>query len=172
MKAEGGPLELATIIPVAVLGPVLTKEVSGSNELVKRLLDGAFPGYPDFYMPIVDVRDVASAHLLAMTTPEAAGQRFITSSGAAFSMKQVGELLKEKLGEKAKRVPRWSIPNFVLRGAALFDHTVREIAPDLGYARKMTSAKAERILHWKPRKPEVAIIETADSLIKNNLVKA
>lgn len=172
MAAEGGSMELATIIPVAVLGPVIAKEVTGSNELVRRLLDGAFPGYPDFYMPIVDVRDVAKAHLLAMTTADAAGQRFITSSGAAFSMKQVGGILKENLGEKAKRVPRRSIPNFVLRAAALFDKTVREIAPDLGYARKMSSEKARRVLGWQPRPPEIAIIETAESLIKNGLVKA
>ncbi|MBN9391009.1 MAG: aldehyde reductase [Chloroflexi bacterium] len=172
MAAEGGSMELTTIIPVAVLGPVLGKEVTGSNELVRRLLDGALPGYPDFYMPIVDVRDVANAHLLAMTAPAAANQRFITSSGAAFSMKQVGTILKGHFGEKARRVPKRSIPNFVLRFAALFDHTVREIAPDLGYARKMTSEKAHRLLGWQPRKPEIAIIETAESMIKKGLVKA
>jgi nucleoside-diphosphate-sugar epimerase len=172
MAAEGGSMELATIIPVAVLGPVLGKEITGSNELVRRLLDGALPGYPDFWMPIVDVRDVARAHLLAMTAPEAANQRFITSSGAALSMKQVGGILKENFGEKARHVPKRSIPNFILRIAALFDHTVRELVPDLGYARKMSSEKAQRVLGWQPRKPEVAIIETAESMIKKGLVKA
>lgn len=172
MAVEGGAMELVTIIPVAVLGPVLGKEVTGSNELVRRLLAGAFPGYPDFWMLIVDVRDVAKAHLLAISTPEAAGQRFITSSGAAFSMKQVGTILKESFGEKAKRVPSRTIPNFVLRIVALFDKTVRKIVPELGYAKKMSSEKAQRVLGWQPRKPEVAIIETAESLIKKGLIKA
>lgn len=171
MAAEGGSMELATIIPVAVLGPVLGKEVTGSNELVRRLLDGALPGYPDLWIPVVDVRDVAKAHLLAMTTPEAAGQRFITSSGAALSMKQIGAILRENLGERARHVPGRSIPNFVLRIAALFDRTVREVVPDLGYARQMSSEKAHRVLGWQPRKPEAAIIEAAESLIKKGLIK-
>ncbi|HEX2912110.1 MAG TPA: aldehyde reductase [Chloroflexia bacterium] len=171
MVAEGGSMELTSIIPVAVLGPVLGKEVTGSNVLVQRLLDGTFPGYPNFWMPVVDVRDVANAHLLAMTAPEAAGQRFITSSGPAMSMKQIGGILKESLGEKARRVPNRTIPNFVLRIAALFDKTVRELVPDLGYARKMSNEKSRRVLGWEPRKPEVAIIETAESLIEKGLVK-
>jgi nucleoside-diphosphate-sugar epimerase len=62
-------MELVAILPVAVMGPVIGKEISGANHIVQRSLDGQIPGYPNMWVPIVDVRDVASAHVLAMTAP-------------------------------------------------------------------------------------------------------
>lgn len=172
MAAEGKSMELATILPVAVMGPVMGKEISGSNHLIQRSLDGAMPGYPDLWIPIVDVRDVAAAHILAMVTPAAAGQRFLLSSGPAIAFKRLGAILKENFGDDAKRVPTRSIPSFVVRLASLVNKEFRPIVPDLGFARKMTSEKARRVLGWQPREPEDAIIATAESLIRKSLVKA
>lgn len=43
------------------------KEVSGANHIIQRSLNGKMPGYPNMYIPIVDVRDVANAHIAAIT---------------------------------------------------------------------------------------------------------
>jgi nucleoside-diphosphate-sugar epimerase len=70
--ATGAGLELTTMLPVAVMGPVTPGgAVSGANHIVQRMLDGQMPGFPDMHIPIVDVRDVASAHVAAMTIPKA-----------------------------------------------------------------------------------------------------
>jgi len=45
------------------------KDVSGANHIVQRMLTGDMPGYPELFIPIVDVRDVARAHVLAITHP-------------------------------------------------------------------------------------------------------
>jgi len=45
--------------------------------VVQRMLDGKMPGIPRLSFAIVDVRDTADLHLLAMTSPQAAGQRYI-----------------------------------------------------------------------------------------------
>lgn len=171
VAAEGGPMELVAMNPVAVFGPLLGKSVSGGNEVVRRLLSGEIPGYPDFWFPIVDVRDVAIAHVLAMTVPEAAGQRFIIGSGSGLTMKEIGLLLKENLGERAKRVPTRSIPSFVLRASAVFNRTVREIAPELGVTKNISTAKARAVLGWQPRTPEEAVIATARSMFDRDAVK-
>jgi nucleoside-diphosphate-sugar epimerase len=81
MTAEGGTLKLATMLPVAVMGPVMGKEISGANHLIQRMLDGAMPGFPNLYIPIVDVRDVASAHIVAMSDPTAAGASCFRMAG-------------------------------------------------------------------------------------------
>ncbi|HET6354752.1 aldehyde reductase [Streptomyces sp.] len=173
IDAAGGSTQLATIHPVAVMGPVMGKAISGANHIIQRSLDGAMPGYPDLWIPFVDVRDVASAHLLAMTTPEAAGQRFLTAGGPAISMKQIGAILRTNLGDAAKHVPTRSIPNAVVRIVSLLNKELRTVVPDLSFARKMTSEKAHRVLGWQPRNsPEAAILATAESLIRNELVKA
>jgi dihydroflavonol-4-reductase len=62
-----------------VLGPVLGSDHSASIEAIKKLVDGSIPVLPRFGFNVVDVRDIARLHVLAMTTPEAAGQRFIGS---------------------------------------------------------------------------------------------
>ncbi|ABY22540.1 hypothetical protein RSal33209_0793 [Renibacterium salmoninarum ATCC 33209] len=45
---------------------MMGSNVSGSNELIRRILAGDLPSHPDFWTPIIDVRDLAEAHLLAM----------------------------------------------------------------------------------------------------------
>jgi nucleoside-diphosphate-sugar epimerase len=170
IATEGNSLELATILPVAVMGPVMGKEITGSNHLIQRMLDGAMPGFPDLWIPIVDVRDVARAHILAMTTPDAAGQRFLLSSGPAIAMKQIGAILRSHFGEAARKVPTRSIPRLVVRLAALFSAEFRPIVPDLGYAKKVSSEKASRLLGWTSRSPEDAIVATAESMIAKGLV--
>ena len=53
---EGRPdLELTTLLPVAVMGPLIGVTVSGSNDLLLSLLTGEMSRYPDLYVPIVDV---------------------------------------------------------------------------------------------------------------------
>ena len=171
IAAEGASMELATTLPVAVMGPVLGKDISGSNHLIKTMLDGAMPGFPNLFIPIVDVRDVATAHVLAMTTPDAAGERFLLSNGPAIAMKEIGAIIKAELGEAARRVPTRSLPDFVVRLAAVFSPEFRPTVPDLGYAKTTSNEKARRVLGWTPRNPHVAIVAAAQSLVRKDLVR-
>lgn len=165
MASEGGSMELATMLPVAVMGPVMGRDISGANHLVAMMLDGKMPGFPHLFIPIVDVRDVASAHILAMKASGAAGERFLLSNGPAIAMKEIGAAIRAKLGEAATRVPTRSIPDLVVRLGALFSVRFRAIAPDLGYAKKTSNEKARRVLGWTPRDPHEAIVAAAESMI-------
>ncbi len=171
IKREGGALELATILPVAVIGPVLGRKATGSNELITMMLSGHLPGFLDFYMPIVDVRDLAKAHILALEIPNAAGERFIISNEQSLAMKQVGMIIKNQLGEAAKKIPNRTIPSFILKLAAPFHSLARDAAADLGVNRKMSSANARRVLHWTPEySVEQTIIAAAKSIIEKNIL--
>ncbi|MGV9616346.1 SDR family oxidoreductase [Nocardia xishanensis] len=171
IDAEGGPMELSTLLPVATMGPVMGTDVSGSSHLIRALLRGEMPGLPDLFIPIVDVRDVAAAHILAMTTPDAAGQRFLLSNGRAIPMKEIAATIRAHLGDAADNVPTRGIPNIIVRIGALFSTQLRSIAPDLGYAKKTSNEKARRVLGWQTRNPEDAIITAAQSMTAKNLVK-
>lgn len=63
-KSDRG-LELVTINPTLVTGPMLQSTVNASNDLVKQILDGKKEEIPNSSMGFVDVRDVASSHVLA-----------------------------------------------------------------------------------------------------------
>jgi nucleoside-diphosphate-sugar epimerase len=170
VASDGGSMELTTILPVAVMGPVMGSEISGSNHIIQRMLNGGFPAFPAIYIPIVDVRDVAAAHLLAMVTPDAAGQRFLLSSGPVMAMKEIGAIIRRHLGSSASKVPTRSIPPIVMRVAALFQPELRSTVLDLGYRKKLSSAKAHRVLGWTARLPEEAIVAAAESMIATGLI--
>lgn len=168
---EGKQLELSVVNPVGVLGPVLGNDFSTSIFLVQRLLDGAMPGCPQLSFGLVDVRDVADLHLRAMLSPVAKGERFLASAGDFVSMRDIALVLKKNLGAKGKRVPTRQLPNWLVRVAAWRDPAVRQILPELGKSRNATNAKAKRLLEWRPRSNEEAIIATAESMLKLGLVK-
>jgi nucleoside-diphosphate-sugar epimerase len=170
MAAEGDGLELSVINPAGIFGPVLGPDSSSSIELVTRLM-GGMPGCPRLYFGVVDVRDVADLHLRAMMDPAANGQRFIAVSGGIMSMLDIATVLKTRLGEAAKKVPTRQLPNWLVRVVALFDPTVRPMLPLLNSTRHATSAKAERVLGWRPRSREDAIVATAESLMKFGIVR-
>lgn len=172
MAREGGTMELTTMLPVAVMGPVLGHDISGANHVIQRMLEGAMPALPNLFIPIVDVRDVARAHVLAMTSKAAASERFLLSNGPALPLKGIAAIIKENLGDDAARVPTRSIPDFVVRLAALFNTELRGFVPDLGYAKKTSNDKARQVLGWTPRPPQDAIVDAAKSMVGKGLLKA
>lgn len=171
MASEGGALELATVNPVAVFGPVLGPDYSASILLVQRLMDGALPGCPKLCFGSVDVRDVADLHLRAMTHPAAKGERFLAVAGDFQWMVEMARALKSRMGDAARRVPTRQLPNFLVRLAALRDPAVKLILPELGKWKNATSEKAQRILGWRPRPAEEGLAATAESLLRLRLLK-
>jgi len=171
IKAEGGALELSTVLPVGVFGPVLGPDYSTSILLVQRLMDGAMPGCPRLYFGAVDVRDVASMHITCMTHPAAKGERFLAVAGDFLSIQEIARILKRRLGSAAKRVPTMQIPDFMVRMAAKRDEAVAQILPELGKRKNGSNEKARRVLGWQPRSNEECVVATAESMIKLGLLK-
>ncbi|HEV8550173.1 MAG TPA: aldehyde reductase [Polyangiaceae bacterium] len=156
VRGEGRPLELVAMNPVFVLGPSLTGTDNASNEIVGKLVRREMPGIPRLHLPVVDVRDVATAHVLAMTQANAAGQRYILASETAW-MKDIADTL----AAAGYRVPTRVVPDFVARVAALFDPTVRLVVPRLGKLSLVTSEKARRELGWSGRSMREMVLDTA-----------
>lgn len=164
---EGGnAFELTTVNPVVVCGPALGKGVNTSLEIPKRLLSGEMPAIPNLHFGIVDVRDVANLHVLAMESPKAAGQRYLAvSDEPSVSIKYLAAELKKGLpAADTRKVPSIQAPNFLLHGLAFFDKTVKLIVPELGRIRPISNAKARDELGWRPRSAGEAIVASGKSL--------
>jgi nucleoside-diphosphate-sugar epimerase len=149
--------ELAVLNPVGIFGPVLGPDLSTSMQLVKGLLAGEWPGIPQGYTNLVDVRDVADLELLAMTVPAAAGQRFLAVAGEPMSLDAIAEVLRDRTGPAGARVPT---------------ERVEFTVPGLGERRPASNAKARRVLGWDPRPNEQVLVETAESLLASGLLPA
>jgi len=168
---EGGDLELSVVNPVAVFGPVLGPDYSTSVLLIQRLMSGAVPGSPRLSFGVVDVRDVADLHIRAMTHAAAKGERFLAVAGDFMLIRDIANVLKERMGAAGKKVPAHQLPNWLVRVAALRDPAVKQILPELGKLKNGTNEKAKRLLGWAPRAPEEAIVATAQSLLDLGLLK-
>jgi dihydroflavonol-4-reductase len=162
VKERGEVEKLAVVNPGALLGPVIGDEHSYSLEMIERLLEG-MPGTPRIGFSIVDVRDVADLQIRAMTAPAAGGERFIAVARFQW-MSEVAAVLRERLGPAAAKVPKRTVPNFVVRGMGIFDPGVRAIAGQLGEKVELSSEKAEALLGWSPRPVEETIVDCARSL--------
>jgi len=167
---EGKGLELSVVNPVAVLGPVLGPDFSHSAQIIKRMMDG-MPGCPKINSGFVDVRDVADLHVRTMTNPAANGERFIAISGSSMWLLDVAKVLKRHMGPAANKVSTRELPNWLIRVLALRNPAMKSIAPLLDIRMDATSQKATRLLGWKPRSSEEAIVATAESFLKLGLLK-
>lgn len=167
---EGGALELVTICPGAVLGPVLGPDFSSSIDIVKKLLDGSLPGLPRFGWPLVDVRDIADLHVRAMTASAAAGERYI-GAGPFWWMREMADVLRREVPEVARKVPRMGLPNWMVRLSARFDPVVRDRLFELDKKRPVGAEKAKAELGWAPRDNATMVVDTARSLIARGIVK-
>lgn len=95
VNATENHIEFATINPVAILGPSLNQHMSLSFQFVENIASGKMKRIPNIPMNIVDVRDVAQLHVLAMKTPEANGKRFIATADGQISMPEIAQLIKK-----------------------------------------------------------------------------
>ena len=164
-----GPTELVTVLPGAVFGPILTTGTIGSVGIVARMLSGKMRGIPRIGLEIVDVRDLADVHIRAMTSPDAAAQRFL-ATGEFMWMEEMARVLREGLGADGRSVPTRQAPDVVVRFAARFlDRSLREITPALGRRNRHSTEKARRVLGWSPRPARETVLDCARSLIDHGV---
>ena len=160
MEMENPDFSLTVINPVLVMGPSLSKDVGTSNSLVKNMINGSVPGTPKIHIGIVDVRDVASAHILAMESSGANGERIIVSEKELW-VHEVAAILRDAGFNKT---PKVEFPKWLMKVVALFRKDLALMVPMIGKRRDVSSSKARELLGWKPMKAELSIIDTAQQL--------
>ncbi|KAF8331072.1 D-lactaldehyde dehydrogenase [Cantharellus anzutake] len=139
--------DLTTLLPSMVFGPVIhkVKDLASLNASLAAFLDQILhPGKsPALSTSFVDVRDVGEAHFLALSHPEAGGQRFIASA-REFYWQEITNVLQ---GENI------NVPSFNER-------------EDTSISQSLTidSSKAQRVLGLKFRSLEEAAIDAYKSL--------
>jgi dihydroflavonol-4-reductase len=169
IEQHPGAIELTTVLPGAVLGPILTASTVGSAGIIQRMLAGRMPGAPRIGLEVVDVRDLAELHVLAAVAPEAAGQRFL-GTGEFVWMRDIARELKDGLGAAAAKAPTRQLPDFVVRLGARRDPALASIAISLGRKNRHSIEKAKRMLGWAPRPVRTTILDCGRSLIDHGVV--
>jgi len=159
-------LELVVINPCYILGPLLSK-YGGDNSrtLITRLLKNDMPGLPTTFLAIVDVRDVANAHVIALTHPNAPGNRYICCSDGLW-MKDVASILRAEFTPKGYKIPNIQIPNAIVWVVSLWDTAAENIYPRLGKKDLLSSEKIKTQFGIEFRDSKQTIIDMANDIIK------
>ncbi len=164
--AKKANLDACAINPVLVLGPSMTGVLSMSNRVtIKKIF--SLPFIPDLSISVVGVQDVAEAHVMAMENKNATGNRFLLSE-KTIKLKELCDILF-KAGYK--KVPRFHIPNFLLKLVALFIPSLRLIASRLGSVERLYTKNANNILGWYPKSVDSEIVNSAKQLYDVGILK-
>jgi nucleoside-diphosphate-sugar epimerase len=163
VRGAGAADRLTTINPGAIIGPALSDDHSYSLQAIQRLLDG-MPAAPRLGFTFVDVRDVADLHIRAVTDPAGAGERFIATDRFLWTY-EVASIIRQRLGDRAPKVPTRVAPDLLVRAMAMFDGSIRSVVGDLGKRNWFSSQKARSTLGWETRPVEDSIEDCARSLL-------
>ena len=103
-REDGCPYQLAVMNPTLILGPQLPGQphLNTSSAVVVGFMDGGMSEIENSCKSIVDVRDVALAHVAALEHPEAFGHRFLLVGGSPH-MRDIAEAVRRALPEELQR---------------------------------------------------------------------
>ena len=154
---ETNKIEVCTINPSFVFGPSLSYDMGASNLLIRSLLVGKLPALAKIQFNVVNVVDVAKAHILALKSDRAAGQRFIVSEKVLW-LSDIANILKNN---GFKKVPSIVVPNFLIGFLSFFLKDIALFKNRLGKSQITKADNAKKRLGWIPNHVEKAIIDTA-----------
>lgn len=168
VDAAGRHDDLATINPGAIFGPLLDEDPGTSVSLLKRMFDGSLPAAARIAFIVVDVRDVAAAHVAAMTSDYARGRRFPMGNGT-FSLMELAAMIKKGLPDRAGKLPRFEVPDWVVRLVAAVDADIRGNLGELGTVKRGDASDVKRLLGRDLIAADEATLASARSLIAQGL---
>ncbi|MDI1445629.1 NAD-dependent epimerase/dehydratase family protein [Polyangium sp. 6x1] len=171
VRSAGVDLELVTILPGFIQGPALGGTYSDSVGLVASMLNGKMPALPNIGLGIVDIRDLVDLHLLAMCSPNAAGERFI-ACGDFLWFRDIAAILKDHFGDRASKVSVRRMPDWLVKLLGVFNPQIAGMVPELGNTSKLSSDKALRALGWATRPAIESIIAAGESLLADQKLGA
>lgn len=163
---------LVVVNPSFVMGPSLNKSpTSESFSVMRQIGDGTMKmGAPDLHFALVDVRDLAEAHLRAAFKPDAEGRHII--SGHNTGVWEWTQLLRPEFGAKyplpKKLLPKWLV---WLIGPILSRDITRDfISRNFGIPLKADNSKSREKLGMTYRPLEKTVTEMFQQLVDTNQI--
>jgi dihydroflavonol-4-reductase len=163
--------DLVVINPSLVIGPGINpRSTSESFNLVRQLGDGNMKmGAPEFYIGVVDVRDLAVAHFNAGFMPNAKGRHIISASETSFMT--LAGILRKKYGNQYP-FPSRTLPKFLVwMMAPMAGFKRKMISRNVGYHWRVDHSKSIKELKVKYRPLDKSIIDFFQQMIDNDVFK-
>jgi len=161
---------LLTINPSFVMGPSLSGRLdSTSVDFMLSMVNGTYKaGVPDLYFGIVDVRDVATAHIRAALSDEAEGRHIV--SNVELGVLEMAAILRSEFGKKYP-IPRRTLPRWLLYLVGpLRGFSWQYIGRNVGYPIRLDNSYSMEDLGMVYRPVEETLIEQVHDFEKKGLI--
>lgn len=162
---DGDTFDLVAINPAFVIGPVLNARADAQSIItMKSVLDGSMKKVGAISLGVIDVRDVAQAHVNAMFVPLIQGTgalnkhgeaRFILSSSRSYSMLELVQMLHQR-------------PDYF--DSTKFAIPTEAVGPPTQNLRYKND-RARGVLGLTFKKPVRSMLDGAKSLLEHGVVK-
>lgn len=169
MKGEDVNFKLTTINPALVIGPLLHNAEGTSITIMRRFLSNQIPAVPAVKFGLVDVRDVAEAHIKAMRNPDADGRRFLVTYQPSYSFLDIANVLRAEFANQGYWLPKFTVPYTVLWCYSFFDKEAAQVLHRVGKEVFLDNTCAQEILGMKFRNPDQSLIEMAYDIIDRGM---
>jgi len=161
---------MVALQPGFVLGPSLSDRTdSTSTDFMLSMVNGNFKsGVPDLYFGIVDVRDVAQAHIRAAFNPEASGRHILTAD--ELGVLEMGAVLRTEYGKKYP-LPRRVLPRWLLYTAGPFrGYSWKYIGRNVGYPVRFDNSYSMEDLGMTYRPVSETLIEQVHDFERRGMI--
>jgi nucleoside-diphosphate-sugar epimerase len=152
-----------------VLGPLLMKGSGASIDIATNLLTGKFPPIPQLFVPIVDVRDVADAHFLALAKGKHL-ERYALNCETR-NLTDLGEIIYNEFKPKGYKPRRSKMGKCLCWMASLVNRDAKMYYAQWKVRCHVKNDKSIKELGVKYISVEDSTIEMCYSLIKLGLVE-
>ena len=171
-KLEAGKkFELVTVNPSGIMGPFISASSGDTSaSSIGDILTNKLPGLPNISLPIVDVRDVAAAHIAAIESPEAAGKRYIAHN-KTMTYSEIAAIISQEFKPQGYKVPTKPMKKIMLGVMSKFNSGAKYAAKNAGNEIQLSNDRMRSQLGIEPRAEEATIIDQCYTLIDLGLVK-
>ncbi|KAE9546287.1 hypothetical protein FO519_010501, partial [Halicephalobus sp. NKZ332] len=171
---EDSRFRFTVLNPTFVTGPVLSTVEHGSATIIGRMMDfRTFLAAPKVCLGVVDVRDVAKAHILSLKSEKSDGQRILITNEKPTWFSDFRDWLMEEFKDYGYLISPLKVPDWLLKIYAktnIDPHSkavVHRVGPELRFSNK----KSEEIFGLQYIDPKTSLIDMVYSMIEKGMIK-
>ena len=164
-------IELTTVNPGLIVGPTMVPGDFTSGRILSMFMNNQLPGgIPRIAMSIVDVREVAEAHVQCIKRDEAQGKRFALVSRMLW-MQEIGRTLHGQFAHMGYSIPTGLASYCLVRTIGCCRADARNIAANWGKEVNVSNKRSKEVLGINYRPEEDSLREMAESLMDKGIIR-
>ena len=162
------------LCPGFVFGPQLNSEITSSQQVLRLLVNREYPVCPRLFFEWVDVRDVARAHALAVTSSLTSGRFHITSGSVhdvSVYAKHINALFPGELRCPTMLTPWWALYLLSFCDKRITRYMLEQVAVETSPC-DATASKRDFGFHYHYGDLDVTLRDTIASFRTHGILKS